>query len=547
MAGPSKKVQGGYLGYSALTDAYWSTLNQVRKGQTQRLEQEKLELQNEAAVNDLFSLPGAPASQGSALPTSKGGSAPTVVTNAGFSYTANINDPKLMEFLTPPAVDPSDPEAYALDNYKKNVSQQQKELFKGKDFSLDGSATQAGGGFNNALQGALEGLKSEYVKAGRKTSPRKRRESRLQIRNQLQALQTFSSEVQSVQGAYKQAYDSGIISYGTGSEFIDFLNTVSGPNDLEVKYDGGRGFLVGTSSAGKNIVMPLDNLEGLKNGLVTKQNNPAPVVNQLVQQVNKVVEGVDERGVKTQSNEWTEETTNNVQNALSQLLPDTNSVISMGIDWLGLNGTQWKKKVQSDPEGSKQLILDTLANHVKSQHTPVVKGGLTEDQYQDNQLASDKFDETRRHNRVSERQAQERIDKPSGGGGKNSATPEDRASDIASNLNNPAYWASKSIDGKKVAKSGIQGGVLTLDLITGNSKGKPVTVPIKYNLSDDQDIERLAREIGADSATITQLKSYIGSQAPEKGNLDPLSALGAQPTNIKSNKKPKAYSKYLKK
>ncbi len=418
MPGPSKNVQGGYLGYSALSESYWNTLNQIRSGETKRLEQEKLELENEAAINEQFQIPGYERStQPGTRSGSRGGKAPTVVTNNGFSYTANINDPKLMEFLQPPGVDNTDPAAYAEFNYKKNVAQQQKELFKGKDFSLDGAMEQGGGGFNAALQGALEGLKGEYVKAGRRTSPRKRRESRGQIQSQLQALQAFGQEIQGAQGSYKEAYDNGLISYGTKSEYIDFLNTVNGPNDLQVVWKDGRGFLQGTSAAGKRINRPLDNLESLKNGLVMKQNNPSELVNALVQSTNAIRETVDERGVKIQNNDWTEETTNQIQSQLAQLLPNNNATLSMGIDWLGFNGSAWKNKVQSDPEGAKQIVLDSLAAHVKSQHNPQTKGGLTEDQYADNTLQAEKFTETKRHNVVSERQAQERIDKPSSSGG----------------------------------------------------------------------------------------------------------------------------------
>ena len=247
MAGPSKKVQGGYLGYSALGDSYDKAFNQVRGAQTQRLEQEKLEIANEDALLEDFTLPGAPQQQ-----QTKGGArkAPTVVTENGFSYTANTSDPALMGLLAPTDQSTLSPEDQARNQYREAVAAGQKDLFKGTDFSLDGSTLQAGGGFNSALQNALEGLKGSYVKAGRKTSPRKRREQRLAIKGQLGALQSFSGEVQQLQQAYKQAYDNGLISYGTKSEFIDFLNTVSGPNDLQVEWKDGRGFLSGTSQAG---------------------------------------------------------------------------------------------------------------------------------------------------------------------------------------------------------------------------------------------------------------------------------------------------------
>ena len=86
----------------------------------------------------------------------------------------------------------------------------------------------------------------------------------------------------------------------------------------------------------------------------------------------------------------------------------------MGIDWLGFNGTEWKSRVANDPEGSKQIVLDALASHIQSQHTPTQKGGLTADQAIDNKLAVEKFDETKRRNRVLEGQGQQRIDKPTG-------------------------------------------------------------------------------------------------------------------------------------
>ena len=425
MAGPSRKVQGGYLGYSALGDSFNKSLDRTRAGQEQRLKQEKLELENEAAIDEQFQLGEAPASQGA---TGRAKKNPTVVTNSGFNYSANVNDPKLMELIQPAPQDPTDPIAFAQSNYKKNVSQQQKDLFKGTEFSLDGSGLPSGGGFNSALQRALEGLKGNYVKAGRRTSPRKRREERLGIKNQLKALQGFGQEVQALQGSYKQAYDNGLISYGTKAEFIDFLNTVSGPNDLQVEWRDGRGFLVGMSSAGKEVAMPLDNLEGMKNGLVLKQNNPAPVIDKLVAEVNKIVEGVDENGVKTQTNDWTDETANMVSNQVSQLMTDQNSIISLGVDWLGFDGGTWKDKVSADPAGSKQLIVDTLTNHVKTQHKPVVKGGLTQDQFTDNQLAAEKFEETKRRNRVLEGQAQQRINKPTGTKGETS--PEDQVTQL---------------------------------------------------------------------------------------------------------------------
>ena len=456
MPGPSKKVQGGYLGYSALTDSYWNTLNNVRKGQTQRLEQEKLEIANEDALLEDFTLPGSQTAGPQTASRTRGGVAPTVVTNSGFSYTANVNDPALMGLITPEDNALLTPEEQARNAYRERVSSGQKDLFKETDFTLDGSTLQQGGGFNSALQNALEGLKGSYVKAGRKTSPRKRREQRLAIKGQLGALQAFSGEVQGLQQSYKQAYDNGLISYGTKSEFIDFLNTVSGPNDLQVEWKDGRGFLMGTSRAGEPISLPLDNLEALKNGLVLKQNNPAPVVEKLVQQVNKLKEGVDERGVKFQNNDWTEETTNQVQNQLSQLLPDSNAVLSMGIDWLGFNGTEWKSRVANDPEGSKQIVLDALSAHVKTQHTPTAKGGLTEDQYADNQLQGQKFDETKRHNRVTEGQAQQRINKPTGKPDTKEPTQEDAL--FMQRLTEEVNFITPGKGEKDVVLSGLVGG-----------------------------------------------------------------------------------------
>ncbi len=538
MAGPSKNVQGGYLGYSALSESYWNALNQVRTGETKRLEQEKLELENEATINEQFQIPGYERAQqpGGSRSGARGGKAPTVVTNNGFSYTANINDPKLMEFLQPPDanVDPTDPAAYAELNYRKNVSQQQKELFKGKDFTLDGSTAQAGGGFNSALQGALEGLKSEYVKAGRRTSPRKRRESRGQIQGQLQALQAFGQEIQGLQGSYGDAYNNGMISYGTKSEFIDFLNTVNGPNNLEVVWEDGRGFLRGESAGGKYTNMPLDNLESLKNGLVLKQNNPAGIVNSLVQSTNAIRETVDERGVKIQNNNWTEETTNQVQSQLAQLLPDNNATLSMGIDWLGFNGTAWKKKVASDPEGSKQIVLDALAAHVKSQHNPQVKGGLTEDQYADNTLQADKFSETQRHNRISESQAQQRIDKPSGSGGGTGKTQDPSVGEHALRLSKINNTLEKITPGK--GKTAIQ----LSELVGGKVKSASYQPPGKdypdfpdgyYKISvagggenridvNDKDFlfEYLAEAQGVPLSQIAQYKELRASGATQSNN-----------------------------
>ncbi len=496
MPGPSKNVQGGYLGYSALTDSYWNTLNRVRKDQTQRLEREKLELENEAQTDALFQLPGYEGQQQqgrSARSTTVGGKAPTVVTNNGFSYTANINDPKLMEFLQPVQVDPTDPEAIATSNYRKNVSQQQKELFKGKDFSLDGSGAPAGGGFNSALQGALEGLKGEYIREGRRTSQRKRREGRSRVRGQLQALQAFSGEVQGLQGSYKDAYDNGLISYGTKSEFVDFLNTVSGPNDLQVQWDNGRGFLVGTSAAGKAVTMPLDNLEGLKNGLVLKNNNPAPIIDQLVKTVNTVSQGVDANGVKTENNAWTEETTNNVQNQLNQLLPDNNSVLSMGIDWLGFDGSAWKAKVGSDPEGSRQIVLDALASHVKSQHTPIDKGGLTADQAVDNKLASQKFTETQRHNRISEGQAQQRLDKVDEERERTKSATELKLEETAKQKQSTLNIVNKAIKGQDFTSLEGIGDIIEIDEDFFGNEFTIKTKDNKYRIDPDNksDIQKL--------------------------------------------------------
>ena len=376
MAGPSKNVQGGYLGYSALTESYNRALNQASANKTKRLEQEKLELQNDELVDDMFTLPEA---QQSSVAGSRGKSQPktTVVTNGGFSFTANPNDVSQIDMLTPSLGLNKSPEEMEYDDYRNRVAGQQKDVFKGKGFTLDGSALPSGGTFNSSLQSALEGLKGEFVRESRRTSPRRKREGKNRVKGQLAALQSFAQEIQGAQSSYKQAYDNDLISYGTGSEFIDLLNTLQVPNDLKIDFKDGRGFLVGTSAGNKPINLPLDNLETIKNGLVLKGNNPQPLVDQLIAETNKVTQGVDANGVKTENNAWTVDKTNMVQNQLGSLLRSDNDVLSMGVDWLGYDPVKFKAMVQEAPEEARQNVLDALSYHVRSQHQEIDKGGLT--------------------------------------------------------------------------------------------------------------------------------------------------------------------------
>ena len=429
MPGPSRKVQGGYLGYSALTDSYFDTIAKFQGQRNQRLEQEKLELQNEQAVDDMFTLPEY---QQSSAAGSKGKPQPktTVVTNGGFSFTANPNDAVQTDMLTPSLGLAKTPEEQAYDSYKQDVVAKQRDVFKGKNFTLDGSALPQGGTFNSVLQGALEGLKGEYIREGRRTSPRRRREGRSRVRQQLQALQGFANEVQGAQQAYVDAYNNDLISYGTGSEFIDFLNTLQVPNDLQVSFKDGRGALVGTSASGMPINLPLDNIETIKNGLVLKGNNPQPLINALIKDTNKVTQSVGEDGVKTENNAWTVDKTNMVENQLSQLLKSDQDVLSMGVDWLGYDPSKFKSMVQENPQEARQNVLDALAYHVRSQHQPIDKGGLTADQAIDNKLAQEKFAEQKRATAVREGQAQQRIDKPTGGSKKTGLSPEEQTKEL---------------------------------------------------------------------------------------------------------------------
>ena len=454
MPGPSKSVQGGYLGYSALTDSYFDTISKFQGQRTQRLEQEKLELQNEAAVDDLFTLPEY---QQSSAVGSKGQPRPktTVVTNGGFSFTANPEDSVQIDMLTPALGVDLSPEEQAYSSYKQDVVSKQRDVFKGKNFALDGSGLPQGGTFNAVLQNALEGLKGEYVREGRRTSPRKRREGRLRIRQQLQALQGFAGEIQGAQQAYVDAYKNDLISYGTGSEYIDFLNTLQGPNDLQIAFKDGRGYLTGTSASGMPVSLPLDNIETIKNGLVLKGNNPQPLIDKLIKETNKVTQGVGEDGVKTENNAWTVDKTNMVENQLGQLLKSDNDVLSMGIDWLGYDPSKFKQMVQENPQEAKQNVLDALAYHVRAQHQLIDKGGLTADQAVDNKLAANKFIETKRRNRVLEDQAQQRINK---GTNTKEEVPDEEEALYLQNLTQEMSFIKPGLGDKQVILSGLVGG-----------------------------------------------------------------------------------------
>ena len=436
MAGPSKSVQGGYLGYSALTDSYNKALGNIQARRAQGLKNEELELANEETINDQFTLPEAPVA-GAGGGGGRGKGQTTVVTNGGFAFTANPNDATQLGMLTQDPTVPVDP-------YKQSVASQQRDIFKGKDITLDGSKTPQGGTFNATLQGALEGLKGEYLREGRRTSPRKRREGRKPCKTATGGATGVRRELQGAQQAYKQAYDNDLISFGTGSQYIDLLNTLQVPNDLQLDFKDGRGVLVGTSSAGMPINLPIDNLESIKNGLVLKGNNPQPLVAELIKEVNKVTQGVDAQGIKTESNAWTIDKTNMVENQLGNLLKSDQDVLSMGVDWLGYDPTKFKSMVQEAPQEARQNVLDALTYHVRSQHQLIDKGGLDKDKAIDNALAADKFDETKRHNRVSEDQAQQRIDKPTGGGSKKTVSPEEQLKQLKQ--------LKTTIDGLKVPK-----------------------------------------------------------------------------------------------
>ena len=450
MPGPSRKVQGGYLGYSALGDAYDKAFNQVRGAQTERLEQEKLELQNEQAVDNLFSLPG----QQQVAGGSKGRRQPktTVVTNNGFSFISNPDDIIQQDMLTPSLGLNKTPEEMEYDNYKQDVVSKQKEVFAGQDFSLDGSSLPQGGTFNSTLQNALEQLKGAYVKEGRRTSPKKRRAGRNMVRQQLGALQAFAGEIQGMQQAYIDAYKNDLISYGTKSEYIDFLNTLQVPNDLQIAFKDGRGALVGTSASGMPINLPLDNISAMRNGLVLKSENPQPTMDKLLKEVSKVVKSVDENGFEYETNEWTEDKANYVMNVLGSKIQDKNQVLSTGIDWLGFDPSKFKKMIQENPEEARQAVLSGLTNSLsKSYNQTSNKGALTPNEA----LAQERFEEQKRATKVRENQAQQRIDK---GLKPDEEAPSQEEALYLQNLTEELSFIKPGAGDKQVILSGLVGG-----------------------------------------------------------------------------------------
>ena len=543
MAGPSSKVGGGYLGYSSLTDSYWNTINQIRAGKKQDLETEVAENELVGYENDLFDAPLS--GTGAASAGSPGSKRPRVEVSAAagsIQWDFEDGDADFSPLVTPYGedLDPNSEEGIvaALHNAKrKSVVETQAGLKKAKKFSPTGSGAQ-GGGFSRAQNAFLRDAKSQYAKAGKIKRPRKRKEAKEEIVRQTRAFKKFAGEVSGIRDNYLKMLEAGVDSKAMSSDYIEFMNTIQ-QGDLGIEMTENGAYLVGQSAQGTKYNMPIDDIENLQAGLIMKASDPRANINKATELINKIVEGVDANGFRTQNNFITPEKEANAKDVLRSSLGNDSNLRSIGVDYLGLDGIKWNRLVDNDPDVAREKATEAL-------YRAAMKNYVFSDKQAQTASAAEKQDYDRGRQAESDARAREdqrqqniRFNERNKDKGSKATSVEDTASDVASNLANPNFWGNKKLEGGEIFESKIDGNVLSLQYKTGTVKGKPSGQIRRYNLSDSNDVERLIRDTYGDkSSPIVQYMKDNGLIEVKKGQ--PINVLGtpapSKSNNIKSGK-----------